>query len=136
MIVVIVIGFLMMMAIPTFSRVRDQSRISAFLNDFRQIKEAINRFNLEEGRYPIAEGGGGPDPLFAEYMDMSQLMSTTPIGGSWTVNVDSYTFALGTVDHEVSDEVLTRIDESLDDGSLGSGRMLVAGNEFLFIIED
>ena len=49
MIVVVIIGLLAAMAIPAFSKVRQQSRIKAVTNNLRQIATAASQYMLDKG---------------------------------------------------------------------------------------
>jgi len=49
MIVVVIIGLLAAMAIPAFSKVRQQSRIKAVTNNLRQIATASSQYMLDKG---------------------------------------------------------------------------------------
>jgi len=60
MIVVVIIGLLAAMAIPAFTKVREQSREKAITNNLRQIASAGQQYILEEGEteagYTVLEG--------------------------------------------------------------------------------
>jgi len=49
MIVVVIIGLLAAMAIPTFGTVRQQSRMKAVTNNLRQISSAASQYMLNNG---------------------------------------------------------------------------------------
>jgi len=49
MIVVVIIGLLAAMAIPAFSKVRQQSRIKAVTNNLRQLATAASQYMLDKG---------------------------------------------------------------------------------------
>ncbi len=49
MIVVVIIGLLAAMAIPAFSKVRQQSRMKAVLNNLRQVSGAAQQYMLALG---------------------------------------------------------------------------------------
>ena len=60
MIVVVIIGLLAAMAIPAFSKVRQQSREKAVTNNLRQIASAGQQYILEEGEQSITYSGLTP----------------------------------------------------------------------------
>src|SRR5262245_22701632 len=58
MIVVVIIGLLAAIAIPTFNRVKIKSQAARMANDFRQFEAAFNRFSMENGSLPAAAAAG------------------------------------------------------------------------------
>jgi type IV pilus assembly protein PilA len=54
MIVVVIIGLLAAMAIPTFGVVRQQSRMKAVTNNLRQISTAASQYMLNNGQTQAA----------------------------------------------------------------------------------
>ncbi|WP_309381463.1 type II secretion system protein [Cerasicoccus frondis] len=136
MIVVIIIGVMLAMAIPGFKAVRERTRVATFLNDFRAVKEAINRYSLEEGHYPIGEGGG-PAADFYDYIRGDVIDGRTVIGGNWAVDATNYLFAIGVANYEVDDSLIQQIDSGVDDGDTSTGQMFIQGEKtFYFIIEE
>ncbi|WP_269541587.1 type II secretion system protein [Cerasicoccus fimbriatus] len=136
MVVVLIIGVLLAMAIPGFQAVRERTRVAAFLNDFRAVTEAVNRYNLTEGVYPVGTGNGPPADFY-DYIRADVITNTTVIGGNWTVDASNYQFAIGISGYEASENVIVQIDQAVDDGNLATGQMIESGaNTFLFIIEE
>jgi len=135
MVVVLMIGILLAMAIPGFKAVRERARISTFTSDFRAVKEAVNRFNLSEGYYPLS--GGAIEPEFFDYMRQDVITETTVIGGNWNFDDSTAIFAIGIVGYEVEDDIVERIDSAVDDGILTTGSMTkTSDGEFYFVIEE
>lgn len=123
------------MAIPGFRAVRERTRVSVFTNDFRAVKEAINRYSLEEGEYPTESGVLVPE--FSDYIRDDIINNATVIGGNWTFDDASHLFALGVSGYEVDDDLIAEIDKAVDDGDTSTGKMTItAANEFYFVIED
>ena len=56
MIVVVIIGLLSAMAIPAFTKVREQSREKAIINNLRQIAAAGQQYILENGSTQVTMG--------------------------------------------------------------------------------
>lgn len=136
MVVVLIIGVLLAMAIPGFQAVRERTRVSAFLNDFRAVTEAVNRYSLTEGVYPVGTGDGPPADFY-DYIRADVITNTTVIGGNWTVDASTYQFAIGVTGYEASQNVIVQIDDAVDDGNLATGQMIASGGDtFLFIIEE
>ena len=56
MIVVVIIGLLAAMAIPTFQKVRTSSQDKAVLNNARQLAAAADQYFLENGVSSVSQG--------------------------------------------------------------------------------
>jgi len=96
MIVVVIIGLLAGMAIPTFNKVRLESRKKAVTNNLRQIGAAAAQYMLDKGTTQAAYTdmvGTGTD---------SYIRSVSPVGG------ESYTaFVIQQGDTQISVSSLT-----------------------------
>ena len=139
MVVVVIIGLLLAVAIPSFNAVRKNARFSAFMNDVRMFKDSIEFFYLENGVLPNDSSTGTLDPQLDPYIDAAVFERTTPIGGSWDVEADDsgVTLAVGAVNHILSTQDLNDIDAKFDDGNLATGNLRqVASGRYYYILED
>ncbi len=75
MIVVVIIGLLAAMAIPTFATVRQQSRTKAVTNNLRQISTAASQYMLDKGVTQV-----GYTDLVGTGTD-SYVRSVSPVAG-------------------------------------------------------
>ena len=81
MIVVLIIGLLAAIAIPSFARARETSRRNACINNLRQIDAAKEQWAMENN---VAEGGAGPTQAqVAVYLKGD--FPTCPSNGTYTI---------------------------------------------------
>jgi prepilin-type N-terminal cleavage/methylation domain-containing protein len=147
-IVVAIIGILAALAIPLFSVIVKKSRFTTLSNDLRVFSEAFATYALENEDFPATYTTGGS--YVPGMNDEEKLLSTAwinkaPIGGIYTwvytsdpnpsrreayieiVEQGENTFAITLSD-------LEKLDEEIDDGSLGSGYFQVAGNRVRYFL--
>ncbi len=78
MVVVAIIGILAAIGIPSFAKARNQSRISRYLNDIRQVIDYIERYAMDKGAYPPDRmPRQAPDGLH-EYVKRFDWSANTP----------------------------------------------------------
>ncbi len=82
MIVVVIIGLLAAIAIPAFQRVQRSAVSKRYFNDARQIRDAAERYALENGTFP-PNGIGAIHPNLQGYVPANLFTATTPLGGVW-----------------------------------------------------
>jgi len=83
MIVVGIIGMLAAIAMPRFVRARQTSQRNTCINNLRQIDDAVQRWALENNKYPSAT------PVFDDIVVYLKNKIVCPAGG--TSFLDSYT---------------------------------------------
>jgi len=86
MIVVAIIGLLAAIAIPSFSKIREESRKSTCANNVRMIRDAMEQFAMTENRHDTdddpnddADAGG-----FYQYLRGAAL-PVCPASGTYTI---------------------------------------------------
>jgi len=139
MICVVLIGLLLSMSIPAFKKTRKLSRFSAFANDVRAHRAAVELFYLETGIFPNDSGTGTVDPQMQDYINTGNFTSTTPLGGRWDIEADDsgITLAVGVHNYVVSDEELLELDQKFDDGNLTTGNYrVISAGRYYYIIEE
>ena len=125
MIVVAIIGLLAAIAIPSFMKSRVNAQASAIANDFRVFSGAFEQYALETGNYPPSDWSQGAYPTgMDEAWLTDSWVGDSPIGGYYVFHDPPggsplVLLALNNMDTEM----MTRVDEILDDGNLGSGRV-------------
>jgi len=137
MVVVVIIGLLAAMAIPAFQRVRLSAKNKRYINDARQIRDAAERYALENGGFP-PNGIGGLHANLRGYVPDSIFAATsTPLGGvwDWDYQQDGFTASISVYLFTASDAQLRDIDRTIDDGDLTTGLFRKMGSKAIFIIQ-
>jgi len=76
MVVVVIIGLLAAMALPAFQRVKRSAVSKRYINDARQVRDAAERYAMENGNFP-PNGVGGLHASLRGYVPDSLFTSTT-----------------------------------------------------------
>ena len=139
MIVVIIIGVLAVMAYPAFLKVKTHSLASRIANDFRSFSGLFEVYTLDNGTFPADASPGAIPAGMENYIKTSDWTSMSPIGGNydWIYNGPTGTpvAAIAISGYTTGDEPLLKLDEIMDDGSLGSGIIQKTGGSIIYIIE-
>jgi len=144
-VVVLIIGILAALAIPSYRRVVIKSKATATVNNLRTFSAAFSSFNLANGRYPTPGAvPGDPGELGIAVTDTFKTPS--PIGGKymWHVAPTGDPFygkaALGiatvsesTLSNDM--ELLELVDQMIDDGNLYDGNIQLGAAELVYVIE-
>ncbi len=140
MIVVAIIAFLAVIAVPSYLRAHERSIGVRTANDLRVFGDAFSLYAMENGQFPpdshrVLPPGAGME----RYLDEARWLSKPLIGGyfNWE-GPDSYPYAGVSVESSpASDTLLTIIDEAVDDGNLSTGQYRKTPNgRFTFIVEE
>jgi len=123
-IIVLIVGVLLMMAIPTFNRIVERSRISKLAADFRNIRGTFEIFIMEEGDWPEEVAAGTlPEPL-REYLQHPDFTRASVIGGQWDYegpDVHAFTAGVSLIGGTLDEAGMAELDSMIDDGDLSSG---------------
>ncbi|WP_324726153.1 type II secretion system protein [Actomonas aquatica] len=140
MIVVVIIGLLAAMAIPAFSRVRENSRHSTLANDIRIFAAAFETYALEHGSFPADTNIGVLPPAMLSgnsTLDADAFAAKTPIGGNydWDYNVFGVVAAVSVADATITTAELTRFDAKFDDGDLTTGQFRGNTGRYSYVLQ-
>jgi prepilin-type N-terminal cleavage/methylation domain-containing protein len=137
MVVVMIIGLIAAIAIPSMSRARDRVQRTRFINDLRVATAAFELYSLEHGRYPIDRGPGVVPPGMEEYLTNMNWTAATTIGGNWDWDYRVFGFTAGVSVYRPkrTDAQMAVIDAEIDDGNLATGFFRKRTNGFIYIIE-
>jgi prepilin-type N-terminal cleavage/methylation domain-containing protein len=83
MIVVMITGLLAAMAIPGFTRARENTQMSAAMNDLRVFAGAFEMYAMENGTWPADRLPGEFPPEMDGYLDVDTFTAPAPIGGNY-----------------------------------------------------
>ncbi len=137
MIVVVIIGLLAAIAIPAFKRVHRSAVSKRYINDVRQIRDAVEHYTLANGGYP-ANGSAGMNPRMRGYVPDSIMdATTTPLGGvwDWDYQQGGFTAMVSVWQFTATDEQLLDIDRTIDDGNLSTGIFRKGSGKASYIME-
>jgi prepilin-type N-terminal cleavage/methylation domain-containing protein len=148
MVVVTIISIMMMMAVPTYDRIRRKARATAIANDFRVYAAAFQAHAHAAGSWPDDTPAGGiPPGMTADELNLNQWTATTSIGGKFKwerhllINGTQYNAALSiasTADTSPLNDadLMEQLDRELDDGNLSQGNFQI-GDDYspVYIIE-
>ncbi len=124
MIVVAIIALLVVIALPSFLRARQQTQNTKFANALRVATDAFELYAMENNGYPAEAASGvvpsGMQNYFGPTLDWT---ASTPIGGNWDwdAGVFGMTAAVSVVNPQASIQQMTDIDIKIDDGNLATG---------------
>ena len=139
MIVVGIIGLLATMAYPAFLKVKIHAQASRVANDFRSFSGLFESFTLDTGTYPADSAPGAIPSGMEDYLKNDPWTVDSPIGGNydWIYNgvSGSPVAAIAITGYTTGDAPIEKLDEILDDGSLGSGIIQKTGGSVIYIIE-
>ena len=140
LIVVVILGILAGIVIPQFNNSSSEAAQTAFAHELRIYIDAAVLYEAKEGETLDDGSSGEVLAEFAPYINESDWVLPTPIGGSWDTE-NSFTgieSALGVHFNGVTpkdDAFMTKIDEIVDDGVLTSGGFQkFADDRFYYIL--
>jgi len=124
MVVVVIVGLLATLAIPTIKNAKQNTQFTRLLNDFRIFSDAIEQFTFVTGDFPEDSNTGLIPTGMEGYIKADTWDKGPSIGGSWDVEKSGsdYLSAVGVHRYDVDDAVLLDFDTRYDDGNLASGR--------------
>ncbi|MGF1448759.1 MAG: type II secretion system protein [Opitutales bacterium] len=139
MIVVVIIGLLAAIAIPTFQQIRRESRAATFVADLRVFRDALDVYLTGAEDYPVDSGSGNFPPELAGFVNSDLWTRETPIGGDWDLEVldTGITVAVGVHNFGPDTEMMQIVDDKMDDGNLNTGRLrLIDTDRYYWVIEE
>ncbi|MBL7076568.1 MAG: prepilin-type N-terminal cleavage/methylation domain-containing protein [Kiritimatiellae bacterium] len=139
MIVVMIIGLLASIAIPSFAKARNESRIARYLNDIRLATDYIEMYAMENGSYPPDRTPRQAPADFSAYVKGLDWSEDTPLGGMWDWDRNSVGVSAGVtvIGATASLQDLLRVDDKIDDGNLTTGRFRRTGaGGYTYVVAD
>jgi type II secretory pathway pseudopilin PulG len=152
MVVVTILSFLMMLALPSYQRIQRKTRASAVINDFRVFTAVFQAYAHETGNWPPeAAAGVVPTGITSQDLQTDVWTHATPIGGKFdwefmqvhpggTSPGGTWRAAItitGTADAPLllDLDLFQQMDAALDDGNLATGnfRLGFGGGPILII---
>lgn len=141
LIVVVILGILAAIVIPSFASATDDTRKAAFVGDLRTFEQAIHLYQNDHSAWP-PDGGSGTVPAGLEpYVKVHKWEGGTPIGGVWD-NEFNDVVAVGMGVHfngtGVSRDAafMTLIDNTVDNGDVSTGSFRQFGDRYYRVIRE
>jgi prepilin-type N-terminal cleavage/methylation domain-containing protein len=145
MVVVVIVGLLAAIGMPTFRQVTLRSKATALVNDIRQFTTAFTTYSHQHGRWPADTDPGVLPPEMVGAIS-ENFSRPTPIGGQyeWEHDVSPLGFpvraAIAVVTANgfqlTNDAALVEmVDRMMDDGNLSTGLVQYNAGTLLFVIE-
>lgn len=148
MVVVTIISFLAMMAVPTISKVENRTRATALANNLRVFSEAFETYAAAKGLFPPSSATPGVLPTeMADRIKASAWSQASPLGGHYTWESDQVfggsrckaaISITSTADSTLTGNAdqLEELDRMIDDGNLNTGNLIYGGSgSLVWIVE-
>ena len=137
-VVTVVIGILAAMVIPKFASAQQETTVAATAEDLRVIARALTLYQGVHGSYP--PGGSRADDaeaLETFFKGTSPFEIQSPIGGvydydGYTPGVPISVSIIQDGSNRYSFEQAIELDEYLDNGDLGSGKLMEVGDKLRY----
>jgi len=147
MVVVVIIGLLAAIAIPTFALIKERSRAQVFANDLRMLRDACALYYRENGELPDSGSANiWQEAGLAAYLDASFDQGSDPIvGGVWDTEgteggANGIVRAGAGVDFQgvpPYPEVVARADAILDNGDVNTGEArFVSSSRYYWVLDE
>lgn len=142
MIVVVIVGVLAALALPSFQLVRENSRNAAVMNDMRVFSDAFVMHNLETGTWPEDRLPGEFPPEMDGWLSEGRFTGATPLGGLYDWDPESSgskpsdaRIVITVRDYTVPESQIIRLLDRYDDGNAATGRIRSTGSNLFYIVE-
>ena len=137
MIVVLILGMLAALALPTMLIARENARGVRFINDLRQARAAFETHAMERGHYPDDGSPGSIPTGMDEALRPVKWDEMTPIGGQWDWDYRQFGVVAGVsvFKPDVDESVMAMIDKRIDDGDLEGGLFHRRTDGYILVIE-
>lgn len=138
MIAVVIIGLLLAIAIPAFTRIRQRSLNTRFVSDLRTFTQAFESYAVLHGAWPpSATAGVVPTGMTDDDLKSGAwTVSRNSVGGRWNWDLNGFgvTAAITTDNVTATDAQMALIDAQIDDGDLTSGLFQKNGGRFVYAL--
>ena len=137
MVVVVIIGILAAIAVPTVARLRRSTQNTRFISDVRAFAQAFETYAMKNGSWPPNAGNGAvPAGMSGEFRDANWTVVNS-LGGrwNWDYKMNGITAGISTTGVLVDDTQMTEIDANFDDGSLATGNFVKVSGRYTYILQ-
>ncbi len=147
MVVVTIISFLAMLAVPAIRKIEVRARATATVNDLRVFETAFQAYAAEKGGFPPAAAAGTLPTEMVDRIKATDFAKASPVGGHYTWERDQVFGGVRckaaitidtTGDSTLSADAdqLEAVDRVIDDGNLSTGNLIFGGTgSLVWIVE-
>lgn len=138
LIVIILLGILSAILIPTFQNSRRDAEDAAYMGSIKTVAAQFSLYKLRNGEFPPDRMPAVMPAGMETYLQGVDWVNGTPLGGQWDWDYMSFPsiFTAGVSvyrpDRESSE--LLVIDKKMDDGNLSTGGLRSRGSGYTFVI--
>lgn len=143
LVVVVVLGVLAAIVIPSFASASQEAMQTAFAVEIRQYTDAAYVYQAKTGYFLEDSSSGAVPAGFEDYIDTAKWLDGTPVGGVWDCEFESFgvTSALGVHFNGTGatrdDAFMLGIDAIFDDADLDTGGFRkIAGDRYYTVLVD
>lgn len=144
LIVVVILGVLSAIVIPSFAVANDEARQATFASNLRIMEDGCAIFLVQNGVWPDDGSSGEIPEGLDEYIPTDDYENGTPIGGVWDCennDAGGVTFAIGVhfdgTGITRDDTYMNAIDAMLNDGDVETGAFRrIAGGRYYTVMEE
>ena len=145
MVVVVLLGLLIALAVPTYRRFQRKSQNTTFVNNLRLFTQAFETYAMKYGAWPPDTAAGlipevdSTHTMHGEFRDGDWLAGA--LGGQWKWNLASGSTthpkaSISIVGVNVDVAQITAIDTMLDDGNLTTGTFKGSGTTYTYTVQN
>jgi type II secretory pathway pseudopilin PulG len=146
MVVVVLLGILIAIAVPTYRRFQRKAENTQFVNNLRIFTQAYETFAMKYGNWPLSSTNPGDIPEDSAHHSMSGEFRDADwkagaLGGQWKWNLSASPSAhprasISRVEVTVTEAQMTEIDTLIDDGNPGTGNFRSNGTTYTFTVQN
>lgn len=137
LIVVMIIGMLAAIAIPTMMRSRQSAQVARMANDLAVAANAFDMYRMEHSAYPPDNVAGAIPQGMEEYLTRF-WQEETPLGGRWGWCTDRFSVKACVsvyLGGRWREDAWLEVDKRIDDGKLDTGRLRRRPGGYLYVVE-
>jgi prepilin-type N-terminal cleavage/methylation domain-containing protein len=142
LVVVAVLGIVSSLAVTVMRLQIEKAQIAALVSDFRTFEAGFVTYSSDTGNFPPDHHLDGVYNLPAgveDYIPVNRWAIETPLGGNYNwEGPDFYPYAAVSVFKPTAPaSMFARVDATIDDGDLGSGKFRLGENgRYTFIVDE
>jgi prepilin-type N-terminal cleavage/methylation domain-containing protein len=137
MIAVLIIGMLIMLAMPAITKVHRASQSNRFISDLRTFAQAFETYSMMNGGWPATTASGAiPTGMSAsEFLHGAWVSPKNSIGGQWGWDNEPSGAAVAVAGVTAPTSQMVAIDARIDDGNLSTGLFQLNGGRYLYYLQ-